>query len=127
MARIFVVDDELYIQELYSQALPLIGHEIVEQAFNGEEAVQIYPTLTPRPDVTIMDYRMPIKNGLDATTEILRIDPAAKVLFISADQTIRTRVERIGIAGFLEKPFSLTVLQETIEGAMNGGRGKSRG
>ena len=42
IARIFVVDDEVYLQELYADILAMVGHEVVERAFNGEEAVIKY-------------------------------------------------------------------------------------
>ncbi len=62
-----------------------------------------------------MDHRMPIKNGFEATREILAMDPSAKILVISADPRIADQVLRIGAAGFIEKPFELVLLLQTIE------------
>lgn len=115
MARIFIVDDELYIQTLYSDILERAGHEVVDRAFNGEEAVLKYELLAPPPDLTLMDHRMPIKNGMQAAKEILRMDPAAAVLVVSADQSIKDKALGSGIAGFIEKPFSMIVLLKTID------------
>lgn len=115
MARIFVVDDELYIQTLYGDILERAGHEVVDKAFNGEEAVLKYELLAPPPDLTLMDHRMPIKNGMQAAKEILRMDPAAAVLVVSADQSIKDQVPGSGIAGFIEKPFNMVVLLKTID------------
>ncbi len=114
MGRIFVVDDEIYLQDLYSDLLTMVGHEIVERAFNGEEAVLKFEAMVPPPDLIIMDHRMPIKNGMEATMEILSMNPATRVLFISADLSQENRVREIGAVGFLEKPFPMDRLFKTI-------------
>ena len=94
--------------------LPAGGHKIIDSAFNGQEAVEKYRVLSPRPDLIIMDHRMPIKNGLDATKEILAADPKARVLVISADATVEPKYQSTGVAGFLEKPFTMDVLFSKI-------------
>ena len=66
-------------------------------------------------DAVISDVNMPLKNGLDATVDILKLDPLAVVLFVSADQTVREKVKDVGAADFIEKPFNLVKLLQTIE------------
>jgi two-component system chemotaxis response regulator CheY len=115
MVRIFVVDDEVYIQDLYFNMLPVGGHTVVETAYNGEEAISKFDSMKPKPDLIIMDHRMPIKNGLDATREIVAHSPEARVLVISADATVKPRVKAYGGVAFLEKPFTMDVLFQTID------------
>jgi len=115
VARIFVVDDEVYLQDLYADLLGIVGHQISDTAFNGEEAVLKFEAMQQKPDLTIMDHRMPIKNGMEATRDILELDPKAKVLFISADVSQETRSQEVGTVGFLEKPFPMDKLFRTIE------------
>ncbi|HEX9708754.1 MAG TPA: response regulator [Candidatus Thermoplasmatota archaeon] len=115
MGKIFVVDDEVYLQDLYADLLSMVGHEILDTAFNGEEAVLKFESMASRPDLILMDHRMPIKNGVEATTEILRLDPSMRVLFISADVSQASRVQQIGALGFLEKPFPMDRLFRTID------------
>jgi two-component system, chemotaxis family, chemotaxis protein CheY len=122
LGRIFVVDDEVYIQDLYQSMLPVGGHEVIDSAFNGKEAVEKYALLREKPDLTIMDHRMPIKNGLEATREILKANPEAKILVISADATVQGKCSEYGAVGFLEKPFSMEVLFSTIEVTLRGAR-----
>lgn len=117
-ARIFVVDDEVYLQDLYADLLGIVGHQIVDTAFNGEEAVLKFEAMEEKPDLIIMDHRMPIKNGMEATAEIMAIDPGAKVLFISADVSQESRCQEIGAVGFLEKPFPMDKLFKTIENVL---------
>jgi len=120
MGRIFVVDDEVYIQDLYRAMLPAAGHEVVETAFNGEEAVSKFDGMAPTPDLIIMDHRMPVKNGLQATKEIIARAPNAKILVISADATVQPRCRAAGAVGFLEKPFTMSVLFEMIDVSLKG-------
>jgi two-component system chemotaxis response regulator CheY len=121
MGRIFVVDDEVYIQDLYQNMLPVGGHVVVETAYNGEEAVTKFATMESKPDLIIMDHRMPIKNGLEATREIVAREPGVKVLVISADATVQPKVAAYGGAGFLEKPFTMDVLFRTIDVTLQNG------
>jgi two-component system chemotaxis response regulator CheY len=115
-----VVDDEVYLQDLYADLLGIVGHEIIDTAFNGEEAVLKYEAMEKKPDLIIMDHRMPIKNGMEATAEILQLNPKAKVLFISADVSQEARCQEAGAMGFLEKPFPMDKLFRAIEHAMAG-------
>ena len=65
-----------------------------------------------------MDHRMPLKDGLAATKEILKIDKKSNIIFASADKTIKNEALSVGITGFLEKPFSLEVLIDYINKAI---------
>ncbi len=118
MGRIFVVDDEVYLQDLYGDLLTMVGHDIIDTAFNGEEAVLKFEAMGKKPDLTIMDHRMPIKSGVNATKEILSLDPAARILFISADVSQENVVQQIGAIGFLEKPFPMERLFKVIDKAL---------
>lgn len=120
MARIFIVDDEMYLQDLYADLLAIAGHTIVDTAFNGEEAILKFEAMTQKPELIIMDHRMPIKNGIEATREILDIDPTMKILFISADVSQEDKVQAIGAVGFLEKPFPMDKLFRTLDGILKG-------
>jgi CheY-like chemotaxis protein len=120
VGKILVVDDEVFIQDLYHAMLPAGGHVVLDSAFNGQEAVDKYRAHQGVLDLVIMDHRMPIKNGLDATKEILTIDPAARVLVISADATVEPRCSASGAIGFIEKPFTMDVLFTAISVGING-------
>jgi two-component system chemotaxis response regulator CheY len=128
LARLFIVDDEIYILQLYEELLAFLGHDIIDKALNGEEAVLRYQLLKPPPDVVLMDHRMPFKNGLEATREILEFDPGATIIVVSADRTIGGEALGAGAVAYVEKPFAIEELEETIESAMRrtaGGRSDS--
>lgn len=113
--NIFIVDDELDLLALYTDALECFGHKVVGSARNGAEAVEKYAGFAERPDLVLMDHRMPIKNGLEATREIMQLDPGARVIFASADQSVEAEALELGAVGFKSKPFSLAQLQSNLD------------
>jgi two-component system, chemotaxis family, chemotaxis protein CheY len=113
--KIFIVEDESDLMEFYIDALEISGYEIVGFAANGLEAVEKFSKLETRPDVIIMDHRMPVKSGVEATREILRIDPLAKVIFASADKSVEYEARSLGAVSFKTKPFTLEKLLNNIE------------
>lgn len=66
-----------------------------------------------------MDHRMPFKNGLDTTKEILHYDSHAKIFFISADSSIKSRALDTGAVRFLGKPIRSANLLKQIEEFLN--------
>ena len=66
-----------------------------------------------------MDHRMPLKNGLDATKEIMDFDPQAKIFFISADNSIREKALNSGAVVFLGKPVRSANLLKQISQFLN--------
>ena len=115
IVEILIVDDDVEIVRLFEQFLKLKGHTVVAKAFNGEEAVDFYKKTKNYPDIILMDHRMPLKNGLETTKEILRINSNSKIIFISADYTIRDLALKVGAVDFLEKPIDFDTLFRLIE------------
>ena len=95
--------------------MKLEGHEIVAKAFSGEEALEIYRNFQNPPDIILMDHRMPSKDGLETTKEILSINPNCKIIFVSADYSVREKALEFGAVDFLEKPIDFTTLFRIIE------------
>ena len=65
-----------------------------------------------------MDYRMPVMNGIDAMNEILKIDRNTKIIFASADTTMKQLSISKGATAFLSKPFKIEELQYLINKAI---------
>ncbi|MBY9005343.1 MAG: response regulator [Candidatus Lokiarchaeota archaeon] len=114
MASIFIVEDDKSIQTLYKKYLKLYGYNVLDTANNGEEAIEKFKLFNKKPDIILMDHRMPLKDGLTATKEILELDTKSNIIFASADKKIKNEALSMGITGFLEKPFSLEILIEYI-------------
>lgn len=115
MVKIFIVDDDQSLQRLYTLILTEAGFEIIDTAFNGKIAVEKYNTLEEKPDIVLMDHRMPIKNGLDAMTEILHLNNHVKIIFASADISIKQKALSLGACAFLDKPFNMRKLISIIQ------------
>lgn len=98
------------------------GFRVLSIANNGEEAIRMFRSFKEKPDIIILDYRMPIKNGLDALKEILQIDHDSKIIFASADKTIKDEVYSNGAMGFLDKPFTYQKLITTLNKCLNSGK-----
>lgn len=120
MTSVLIVDDELFIVELYRDILQLRGYRIIGTAFDGEEALKKYSATSDKPDVIIMDHRMPVMNGVEATKEILRLNPTQKVIFVSADVLIEKEARDAGACEFLPKPFRMDDLIEKMERVASG-------
>ncbi|MFX0081083.1 MAG: response regulator [Candidatus Hodarchaeota archaeon] len=115
IAKILIVDDDRDIMDLFEQFLTLGGHNIAARAFNGVEAINIFKNLQNKPDIVIMDHRMPLKNGLETTKELIKINPESKIIFVSADYTVRNEAFEVGAIDFLEKPIDFNTLNAMIE------------
>lgn len=112
-----IVDDDVAIQELCKLVLEDNGYE-VETALNGEEALNLYKELMNnkrKPDIVIMDYRMPIMNGIEATKAILLLDSKARIIFVSADATIFKEVAALGVMNVKLKPVDMKSLISNIK------------
>lgn len=115
VATIFIVEDDGDLQKLYKIFLELFGLEVIGIASNGEEAVNMFKSFDEKPDIILMDHRMPIKNGLEATKEIIQIDKSAKILFVSADRSVKDKALSLGAINFECKPIKHQKLVNIIK------------
>lgn len=118
-AKILIMDDEPLIQDLAEKMLSYLGYEVL-QARDGLEAITTFnehQKSTHPIDVTIMDLTIPGgMGGKEATEEILKIDPQAKVIVSSGYSTdpIMAECQRYGFKAAIAKPFLMTELEETL-------------
>ncbi|MFJ5709944.1 MULTISPECIES: response regulator transcription factor [unclassified Streptomyces] len=115
MIRVLIVDDQIMVREGFSVLLGAMPDiEVVGEAVNGREAVAQVAAL--RPDVVLMDIRMPELNGIEATREIVAADADAKVLVLTTfdlDEYVYQAL-RAGASGFLLKDASARQLAEGV-------------
>ena len=110
-----LVDDDKNLQEVYLALFPLGGIEVVSQAFDGVQAVEKYEALDEKPDVVLMDQRMPRMDGIGSTKRLKEIDPDVKVLFLSADDASKQKALDVGASMFLAKPVQIESLFDSIK------------
>jgi response regulator NasT len=112
--RVLIAEDEALIRLDLSEMLAEEGFEVVGQAVDGEQAVAMATEL--RPDLVILDVKMPKKDGIDAAGEIVAEQIAPVVILTAFSQ--RDLIERARDAGamaYLVKPFSKADLLPAIE------------
>lgn len=119
MASVLIVDDDSFLHKVLERILTIGGHQVVGHADDGAEAIEVFVQLNPKPDIILMDHRMPVMNGTTATRELLHMDPSAKILFISADETVKSEAMDAGALGFLTKPIRSKDLFSAIEAHMS--------
>jgi DNA-binding NarL/FixJ family response regulator len=123
-ARLLIVDDHDLIRE--STQLMLEGEpdlEVVGEAVNGRHALELCRQL--RPDLVLMDVRMPEMDGLTATREIKKEMPAISVLVVSAyeSEDYRREAASAGATDYILKDAERRQLLEAVRAAL-GQRGK---
>ena len=96
-----------------------MGDYSVESSINGKDAVENYRNHSEKPKVIVMDHRMPVMNGIDAMEEIFKIDRNTKIIFASADTTMKECSISRGASAFLSKPFKIEELIYLINKAIN--------
>ncbi len=114
-----IVDDEPSIQELMAIILEDMGHSVVAQSLNGEEALKDYEKLKKKPDLIIIDHRMPIMSGAELAEVLIRTHPDQRILFLSADNSARELVSKMGISNFLEKPVDIETIRSAVSAALD--------
>lgn len=98
------MDDARVMRMILRVMFEKAGHEIVGEATNGVEAVQLYSEL--KPDLVTLDIQMADGDGLTSLQQIMRLDPEARVIVVSALHCEKESEARsLGAAGYLHKPF----------------------
>ncbi|UOQ42961.1 response regulator [Halobacillus salinarum] len=119
MAKILVVDDAKFMRMTLTTILEKGNHEVIGEAENGQEAVEMYEKLNP--DLVTLDITMPEKNGLEALKEIKAQSEDAQIVMCSAMGQQKMVVEAIenGAKDFIVKPFDETRVLDAIKRVLN--------
>jgi NarL family two-component system response regulator YdfI len=121
MIRVMVVDDHLVVREGLSAILEVAGDmEPVGEAADGAEAVRLAGEL--RPDVVLMDLRMPVMDGIEAIQQIRAEQPQIEIVILTTydDDEYIVRGLRAGARGYLLKDTGRQALFEAIRAAARG-------
>lgn len=119
--HILVVDDHLVVRQgLAAMLSPRYGMEIVGEACNGREALELAMAL--KPDVIIMDLHMPGMDGNEATIAIRHQDPSARILVLTSfdEEDPAAAIMAAGAYGYLLKDSSADELIQAIRSVHSG-------
>ena len=123
MIRVLVVDDHDLVRTGISRMLADIsGLQVIGQADSGEDAIRKAREL--KPDVVLMDVKMPGIGGLEATRKLLRSYPDLKVIAVTIceEDPFPTRLLQAGAAGYLTKGAALEEMVQAIRMVFGGQR-----
>ena len=115
-ARILVAEDETIIRMDLVEMLEEAGYEVVGQASNGQEAIEMAQKL--KPDLAILDVKMPVLDGISAAEEIIAIAPVLMLTAFSQRDLVE-RARDAGVMAYVVKPFSISDLTPAIEIAIS--------
>ena len=116
--KIMLVDDSNFARNMLKDILTKQGYDIVGEARNGREAVELYDQI--KPDLVTMDIAMPELDGVDALNKILAANPAARIIIISSanSREIVKHAVQDGALDFVVKPFTKNRLLKAIDKAL---------
>jgi DNA-binding NarL/FixJ family response regulator len=118
--RVMVVDDHPMWRDAVERDLQDAGFDVVAVAANGNEALARFPAA--RPQVVVLDLQIPGPNGVAVTAEVVRQDPSARVLILSAsgEQADVLEAVKAGATGYLVKSASRSELIAAVRRVAQG-------
>jgi len=119
MSEVMIVDDEPTIQQLMAIILEDMGHMVISQPTNGDSAIRAYRSMAKKPDLLIIDHRIPILSGSDLASMVIEENPEQRILFLTADGSVRDEITALGIKDFLEKPADIETIKKAVETALS--------
>lgn len=114
--RILVAEDEALIRMDLVEMLQGAGYEVVAEATNGQEAVDL--ALAHKPDLAILDVKMPVLDGISAAEKIIELAPVLMLTAFSQKELI-DRARDAGVMAYVVKPFTIGDLIPAIEIAIS--------
>ena len=114
MAKILVIDDEQSIRDLLDTLLCRKGYDVV-LAESGRKGLEVFRR--ERPDVVVMDLKMPGMEGLAVLQQVRSLNPKQPVIILTGAGTPETeqQIRALGVTEYVEKEFSLHLLGDSLK------------
>jgi DNA-binding NtrC family response regulator len=121
MNKILIIDDDEQLSKSFAKILDQEGYA-VERALSGEEG--LHQAETRRPDLVVLDVRLPGMSGIKTLELIHERDPKLPVIIFTAYGTTETAIEamKIGAFDYIYKPFDVPEMLKTIASGLEAGR-----
>jgi two-component system, response regulator PdtaR len=114
--RILVAEDEAIIRMDLIEMLQAAGYEVIAEATNGQEAIDL--ALAHKPDLAILDVKMPVLDGITAAAKIIETAPVLMLTAFSQRELVE-RARDAGVMAYVVKPFTIGDLMPAIEIAIS--------
>ena len=113
--RVLIADDQIFFRTVIRKMLVSLNCEVVGEAANGEEAVELF--FREEPDLLFLDMHMPIKNGDKALEEIIGSYPDARVIMLTSigDSDVVVKCLKLGAMNYVLKGTTREKMKEVIE------------
>jgi len=113
--RVLIADDAMFMRNMIKDVFSSAEFQVVGEAANGVEAVEKYKQL--KPDITTMDIVMPLKSGIEAVREIVKLDRGAKIIMCSAlgQESLVMEAIEAGARDYIVKPFKPEKVLEVVK------------
>ena len=115
MTSVIVIDDDRDTVEVFCEYLAIKDIKVLGRGYDGKTAVELYKE--HKPDIVLLDVMMPDYDGFYGLEQIRKIDPAAKVIMVTADLTSDTEKKLIELkaSAMIYKPYEIDSVIETIQ------------
>jgi len=115
MAKMLIVDDASFMRSSLKYIVENAGHTVVGMAREGQEALDLYKKFEP--DVVTLDVLMEGMDGFSALRRIMKEDPEAKVVMVTAvgNEDRQEKARKLGASGYIRKPFKQTEIVEEVD------------
>ena len=113
MAKVLVIDDEEGIRNLLDTLLNRKGYDVI-LADSGQKGLEVFRRA--RPDVVVLDLKMPGMDGLTVLQQIRHLNPTQPVIILTGAGTPESeqQVRELGVTEYVEKQFSLHLLGDSL-------------
>jgi two-component system chemotaxis response regulator CheY len=114
--RIMIVDDAMFTRNILKKIIDNTDYsEVVGEAANGNEAIELYKKL--KPDLVTMDLVMPVKGGIETIEDIIKMDKTALIVVVSAlgQEALVLEAAKKGAKDFIQKPFKNEQVLDVIK------------
>lgn len=114
-----IIEDDQELCEVEKELLELNDIVVLAIGNNGKDAIELYQKF--RPDIVLMDVRMPNYDGIYGLENIRELDPKSKIIMITAESNDGTiqRINDLKASALILKPFDATKLFKTIDGLLS--------
>lgn len=118
--RVLLVDDEIFIREMGSDVLSLLGC-VTTVASDGREAWDTFRANPSEFDIIITDYNMPEMTGIDLAAKVMNLKPSQPIIISTgfASGFTEKQAEDLGISCILPKPYMIQELKDAIVEAIS--------